>query len=59
MTLGHRSRLQLRDRIVRELPTTSATRYSAQIYMAEALQPETLVKYARPTTGQKYLITLQ
>lgn len=47
---------RLRQRIVKELHTTFASRYSATISLAEALKPETVAAYQRKTTGEKYLI---
>jgi NADPH:quinone reductase-like Zn-dependent oxidoreductase len=47
---------RLRERVVAELKTTFASRYTAQISLAEALDPSVLQAYARHATGEKYLI---
>jgi NADPH-dependent curcumin reductase CurA len=47
---------RLRKRIVDELTTTFASRYTATIGLAEALRPEVLRAYERKATGEKYLI---
>lgn len=49
-------RQRLQDRIVAELGTTFASRYVAEISLAEALAPEVITAYARRATGEKYLI---
>ena len=48
---------KLRQRVADELKTTFASHYTAEITLAEALQPETIRAYNRKTTGEKYLIT--
>ena len=47
---------RLRERVVAELKTTFASRYTAEISLAEALDPSVLQAYARQATGSKYLI---
>jgi NADPH:quinone reductase-like Zn-dependent oxidoreductase len=47
---------RLRQRVVDELTTTFASRYTRTIGLAEALYPEVLRAYERKATGQKYLI---
>ncbi|MDB5860821.1 MAG: alcohol dehydrogenase groes protein [Ramlibacter sp.] len=47
---------RLRDRICRELKTTFASHYSRQISLSQALLAETIAQYARPATGEKFLI---
>ncbi len=47
---------RLRQRVVAELKTTFASHYTAEISLAEALQPDTMKAYNRKTTGEKYLI---
>ncbi|MET0241453.1 MAG: zinc-binding dehydrogenase [Sphingobium sp.] len=47
---------RLRQRVVDELGTTFASRYSRTIGLAEALRPEILRAYERKATGEKYLI---
>jgi NADPH2:quinone reductase len=46
----------LRERVARELKTTFASHYTAEISLAEALRPEVIAIYNRRATGEKYLI---
>lgn len=45
-----------RQRVLDELTSTFATRYTRTIGLAEMLQPEVLRGYARIATGEKYLV---
>src|SRR5690606_27140038 len=47
---------RLRQRVVDELTTTFASRYTRVIGLAEALRPEVLRAYERKATGEKFLI---
>jgi NADPH2:quinone reductase len=47
---------KLRQRVADELKTTFASRYTSEISLTEALQPEVMAAYNRKTTGEKYLI---
>ncbi|NJR77347.1 zinc-binding dehydrogenase [Sphingomonas corticis] len=47
---------RMRQRVVDELTTTFASRYTRTIGLAEALDPEVLRAYERKATGEKYLI---
>ncbi len=47
---------RLRKRVVDELTSTFASRYSRTISLAEALQPDIVRAYERKATGEKYLI---
>ena len=48
---------RLRDRVVaREIKTIFASRYTAEISLAEAVSPDVIRAYAKHTTGEKYLI---
>lgn len=47
---------RLRQRVLDELTTTFASRYTRTIGLAEALDPEVLRGYERKATGEKYLI---
>jgi NADPH:quinone reductase len=47
---------RLRQRVVAELKTTFASRYTRTVSLVEALQPEAIAAYARIGTGEKYLI---
>jgi NADPH:quinone reductase-like Zn-dependent oxidoreductase len=46
----------LRQRVADELKTTFASHYTAEIGLAEALDPKVVAAYNRKTTGAKYLI---
>jgi NADPH:quinone reductase-like Zn-dependent oxidoreductase len=46
----------LRQRVADELKTTFASHYTAEIGLAEALDPKVVTAYNRKTTGEKYLI---
>lgn len=47
---------KLRQRVADELTTTFASHYTAEIGLAEALDPKVAAAYNRKTTGEKYLI---
>ena len=47
---------ELRQRVARGLETTFASNYTAEISLAQALQPDVLTAYAAASTGEKYLI---
>jgi NADPH:quinone reductase-like Zn-dependent oxidoreductase len=47
---------RLRARVVEELKTTFASRYTRVIGLAEALDPDVLRAYERKATGEKFLI---
>lgn len=57
MKIGPAETQRLRDRVVAELKTTFASHYTAEITLAEALDPEVIRTYNRKATGEKYLIT--
>jgi NADPH:quinone reductase-like Zn-dependent oxidoreductase len=46
----------LKDRVARELKTIFASAYTETIGLAEALRPDTVRRYARKATGEKFLI---
>lgn len=46
----------MRQRVLAELTTTFASRYTRTIGLAEALRPEVLRAYERKATGEKFLI---
>jgi NADPH:quinone reductase-like Zn-dependent oxidoreductase len=54
--VGPKRAAELRQRVAAEIRTTFASRYTAEISLAEALQPEVAAAYNRKTTGEKYLI---
>lgn len=49
----------LRARVAAELRTTFASHYTAELSLAEALDPDTIITYNRKATGEKYLIKPQ
>ncbi|HZH98750.1 MAG TPA: hypothetical protein VEX38_07240, partial [Fimbriimonadaceae bacterium] len=53
---GAAKRAKLRQRVVRHLTSTFASRYTHTIGLAEALSPAIMGAYERKATGQKYLI---
>lgn len=57
--LGMETVIAMRSRVMTELKTTFASRYTAQISLAEALKPEIVAAYNRRATGEKYLILPQ
>jgi NADPH:quinone reductase-like Zn-dependent oxidoreductase len=56
MKIGAAEGQKLRDRVAAELKTTFASHYTAEISLAEALQPEVIAAYNKRATGEKYLI---
>ncbi len=54
--IGPVDALRLRDRVAAELSTTFASRYSAEISLAQALSPAVIAAYSKRATGQKFLI---
>ena len=50
---------KLRQRVADELKTTFASHYTAEISLADALDPATLVAINKKATGEKYLIVPQ
>lgn len=50
---------RLRQRVADELTTTFASHYTDQISLPEALDVETLQRYARQATGEKFLLRPQ
>ena len=57
--LGMETVIAMRSRVMAELKTTFASRYTAEISLAEALKPEIVAAYNRRATGEKYLILPQ
>ncbi|HEY6236698.1 MAG TPA: zinc-binding dehydrogenase [Candidatus Elarobacter sp.] len=47
---------RLRERVAAEIKTTFASRYTAEISLAEALQLDVIAAYDKRATGEKYLI---
>jgi NADPH:quinone reductase-like Zn-dependent oxidoreductase len=58
-TLGTATEARLRARVAAELKTTFASRYTAEVSLAEALRPDVMRAYCRRATGEKFLILPQ
>jgi NADPH2:quinone reductase len=54
--IGPEGIAKLHARIVAELKTTFASRYTKEVSLAEALRPEEIAMYSKRATGAKYLI---
>jgi NADPH:quinone reductase-like Zn-dependent oxidoreductase len=54
--IGPQAAQRLRERVAAEIKTTFASRYTAEISLAQALQPEIIAAYNKRATGEKYLI---
>ncbi len=54
--IGPAAAQELRERVVAELTTTFASRYSRTVSLAEALKPEAIAAYRKRATGEKFLI---
>jgi NADPH:quinone reductase-like Zn-dependent oxidoreductase len=56
MKIGPAEGQKLRQRVADELKTTFASHYTAEIGLAEVLDPKVAAAYNRRATGEKYLI---
>jgi NADPH:quinone reductase-like Zn-dependent oxidoreductase len=56
MKLAPADAARLRARVLAELTTTFASRYTATISLREVLQPDIIARYAKRATGEKFLI---
>ena len=54
--IGYPAAQKLRERVARELKTTFASHYTAEVSLAEALSLEAIGVYGKQATGTKYLI---
>jgi NADPH:quinone reductase-like Zn-dependent oxidoreductase len=54
--IGPAEAQKLRERVAREIKTTFASHYTAEIGLTEALKPDVIAAYNRKSTGEKYLI---
>jgi NADPH2:quinone reductase len=54
--IGPEATQKLRERVVAELETTFASRYTRTISLVEALRLDSIAAYGRIGTGEKYLI---
>jgi len=57
--IGQEAAQKLRERVASELKTTFKSRYTQEISLVEALQPEVMAAYGKQATGEKYLIRPQ
>ena len=57
--IGREAAARLRDRVVEEITTTFASRYTRTISLREALDPAIIAACHRRATGEKYLIAPQ
>ena len=55
--IGFEAGQQLRQRVVSELKTTFASKYTREVSLAEALRLDAIAVYGKHSTGAKYLIT--
>ncbi len=58
-TLAPADLARLQGRVAGELTTTFASRYTDEISLAQALDLDTMHRYARQATGEKFLLTPQ
>lgn len=54
--IGPEDTARLKERVSAELTTTFASRYTAEVSLQQALDPEAIAVYAKVSTGEKYLI---
>lgn len=57
--IGPEDTARLRQRVADEIKTTFASKYTAEISLAEAVEIKTIKAYGRQATGEKYLINPQ
>ena len=55
--IGNAAAQKLKEHVARELKTTFASKYSAEVSLAGALSPAAIAVYAKRATGEKYLVT--
>lgn len=58
-SISQEDRMRMAGRVVSELTTTFASHYTDEISLAEALDPDIMVRYNAKATGTKFLITPQ
>jgi NADPH:quinone reductase-like Zn-dependent oxidoreductase len=54
--IGPEAAQKLRERVAAEITTTFASRYTAEVGLAEMLTLEAIGRYGRMATGEKYLV---
>lgn len=57
--IGPEATQALRERVARDIKTIFASHYTAEISLAEVLQPEVLKRSIAKSTGEKFLVTPQ
>jgi NADPH2:quinone reductase len=57
--VGHEVGAKMRGRVVKELTTTFANKYSDEISLSDALQADIVARYYAKKTGEKFLINPQ
>jgi NADPH:quinone reductase-like Zn-dependent oxidoreductase len=55
-SFGETVTARMRERVANELATTFASHYSERITLAQLLDPDTIRRFARRATGEKYLL---
>ena len=55
--IGFDGAAKLRQRVVDELKTTFASKYTKEVSLAQALQLSEIAVYSQQATGTKYLVT--
>ena len=55
--IGPAAAQALRERVAREVTTTFASSYTAEVSLPEALSLEAIAVYGKQATGEKYLVT--
>ena len=54
--IGPEAAQQLRERVAREIKTTFASSYTAEVSLAETLSLDAIARYGKQATGEKYLV---
>jgi NADPH:quinone reductase len=54
--IGNADAQKLKERVALELKTTFASKYSAEVSLAEALSAASIAAYGKRATGEKYLV---
>lgn len=57
--VGGEEMMRMRAKVAEEITTTFASHYTDEIGLAEAVDPETVRRYGRMATGEKFLLTPQ
>lgn len=57
--VGHEVGAKMRGRVVKELTTTFANKYSDEISLSDALKADIVARYYAKKTGEKFLINPQ